>query len=251
LAGFFSKDAILDAAWHHGGALAAIGMLIAAASAFYIVRMLCLTFYGKSRLDHHTREHLHETSVVMWGPLTVLAVLSISVGYLGVPALVSIPGIEPHILADYLAPVFFIHRQAEAAWAFASGHHSHFWETLLMGCSVGLVFVGSGIALLSYALARKPNLGPWAAPFGGLHALLSNKYWVDELYARYIYAPLRDIAEFLWRIFDIKIINGLLNGLGYVMMGISGFTSFKMTGSIHRHGILMIAGMLVLLFWLL
>src|SRR5690606_32465781 len=86
LAGFFSKDEILWRAWTGGGPVIwVMGALAALCTAFYMVRLLMLTFYGPNRSDHHTREHLHETSPVMWAPLVVLAVLSALVGYLNVP----------------------------------------------------------------------------------------------------------------------------------------------------------------------
>ncbi len=254
LAGFFSKDEILWRAYLYPGSghyLWAVGAFTALLTSFYMVRLLALTFYGKSRLDHHTGKHLHEISSIMWAPLIILALLSIGVGYLGVPGLLAIPGVKPHILADYLEPIFAVHQQVKETWAFAGAHHEPFWEALLMLVSVVLVFLGSSIALFSYARSSQPNLGPWPAPGARLYHLLSNKYWLDELYARFIYSPLGDIGEFLWRIFDIKIINGLLNGLGYTILGISGFASFKMSGSVHRHAIFMIAGMLALLYFLL
>jgi NADH-quinone oxidoreductase subunit L len=254
LAGFFSKDEILWKAFLLPGSghyLWTIGAVTAALTSYYMVRLLCLTFYGSPRMDHHTKEHLHETPVHMWGPLVILALLSIGVGYLGVPGFISFGLVEPHIFADYLEPVFYIPLQAQAYWSFITEHHSHFWEALLMALSVGLVFIGSGIALLSFGLARKPNLGPWARPFDRLYGLLSHKYWVDELYGKYIYTPIRDISYFLWQVFDVKVINGFLNGLSYLVMGVSGFTSFKMTGSIHRHSMFMILGMMILLIWLM
>jgi NADH-quinone oxidoreductase subunit L len=254
LAGFFSKDEILWKAYlmpRFGNALWAFGALTAVLTSYYMVRLLCLTFYGAPRMDHHTRDHLHETPVRMWGPLSILALLSISVGYLGVPHFLAFDLIEPQLLAHYLEPVFFIPAQVQSRWAFLSAHYGVFLEALLMGTSVALVLVGSGFALLSFLVTRQANFGPWQAPLQKVYELLSNKYWVDELYARFIYNPLRDIAEFLWKIIDVKIINGLLNGFGYIAMGLSGFTSFKMTGSMQRHGMVMLMGMIVLFYWLM
>jgi NADH-quinone oxidoreductase subunit L len=254
LAGFFSKDEILWKTFLMPGTgryLWAVAAVTALLTSYYMVRLLCLTFYGKSRIAHHTQSHLHETPVRMWGPLVVLALLSIGVGYLGVPESLSFGGFPAHIFADYLEPIFFIPADAQPTWAFASEHQSHFWEVMLMGFSVALVLLGSTIALFSFGFSKQPNLGSWHAPLQGAYRMLSHKYWVDEIYGKLIYAPLRDIAEFLWKVFDVKVINGVVNGLGYLFMGISGFASFKMTGSIHRHGMFMLMGMVVLLLWLM
>src|SRR5690606_32686334 len=90
LAGFFSKDEILWQAFSGGGPILwGIAVFTAALTAFYMVRLHCLTFLGPNRSDEHTRSHLHETPAVMWAPLIPLAILSIASGYLGVPAFIT------------------------------------------------------------------------------------------------------------------------------------------------------------------
>lgn len=244
LSGFFSKDEILWKTFISGGpVLWGIGAVTAGLTSFYMVRLLCLTFYGQNRSDHHTREHLHETSPMMWAPLIVLAVLSATIGYLGVPEVLGGHNLFHH----YLEPVIMIPAQATDTWAVLSGHHSHALEVGLMAASVAVMFVASGVAVKWYASGPAPITTSIAGRFSGVYETLVNKYWVDEFYDRWIVQPLREMSGFLWSIVDVVVVDGIVNGVGQLMTLIAGLISFRMTGSVHRHGMVLVMGLVVLL----
>src|SRR5437773_1706272 len=166
LAGFWSKDEILAHAFTHHHYLlygmAAIGALL---TSFYMFRLIYLTFYGTSRMDHHTEEHVHESPMVMVGPLMALGVLSILGGFLGFPP-------EHGWLHQFLAPV-------------AGTGEEHDVST---GLVLMLMMIATGIALLGWGLAHylySVNLSApnrLATKFQAAYRILLNKYYVDELY---------------------------------------------------------------------
>lgn len=244
LSGFFSKDEILWKAYIGGGPILwGVCVLAASFTSFYMVRLLCLTFYGPNRSDHHTREHLHETSAVMWAPLVVLAVMSIFAGYLGVPEFMGGHNWFHH----YLEPIVQVPNAAKEHWEFLEAHHSEKLEWGLMGTSVLIVFIAAGLAIRLYARGPAPVLEKWRQRFNGIYETLLNKYWVDEIYDANVVRPLRDLSGFLFRIFDVKIIDGIVNGFAESTTLLGGVTSFKMSGSVHRHGMIIVLGIICLL----
>jgi len=245
LSGFFSKDEILWRTYLGGGMwLWGIGAVTAALTSFYMVRLLCLTFYGPNRSDHHTRDHLHETPVHMWAPLVVLAILSAAVGYLGVPPILGGSNLFEH----YLEPIMMIPMQAQEYWEpILKGEHSHAMEWALMGTSVGLMLIASLTAVKLYASGPAPVTGSIRDRFASIHNLLWNKYFVDEFYFNTIVHPLRNMAHFLWKVIDQVVIDGIVNGVGQACALIGGLASYRMTGSIHRHGMVVVLGVICLL----
>ncbi|MEY4630018.1 MAG: hypothetical protein RIQ81_138 [Pseudomonadota bacterium] len=244
LSGFFSKDEILWKTFVGGGPLMwGLGAVTAGMTSFYMVRLLCLTFYGPNRSDHHTREHLHETPALMWAPLVVLALLSAGVGYLGVPEVLGGHNLFHH----YLDPVMMVPQQAAEHWAFMAEHHSHSLEIGLMAGSVGIMFVASGLAVALYSRGPAAVLSGLQSRFKGAYDMLSNKYYVDEIYDAWIVQPLRDMSAFLWGIIDVVVIDGIVNGVGQLCALAGGLASFRMTGSVHRHGMVLVMGLVVLL----
>jgi len=254
LSGFFSKDEILWKAFifpTYGPWLWGMGLLAAGCTSFYMVRLLCLTFYGQNQSDEHTRHHLHETPWHMWAPLLILAFLSITVGYLGVPDFLA-HGMGGHnLFSPYLKELVYIPAAAEGAWGHLHAEHSHSLEWTLMLASVGWVFLAAGTAW--YCYAHRPVRGIAAWGFGAcprVYGLLLDKYRVDEAYQRVIVVPLEEIGTFLWQIVDVRVINGMINWVGYLLMGTSGIASFQMTGSMHRYAGWVLAGTLGFLIYL-
>jgi NADH-quinone oxidoreductase subunit L len=246
--GFFSKDEILWKAWIGGGkAIWAIAALAAVCTSFYMVRLFMLTFYGKFRGDHHTESHLHETSWIMWAPLVVLAALSAGIGFLNIPPIFHgiLPGTE--IFHHYLTPVIQMPPQASEIWSFLTSEHSHAEEWMVMGLSVLGMIIASSLAIVTY----RNGFGSFAtmlhAKFPKIHSLLENKYYVDEIYDAYIVTPLKDMSLFLWKIVDVTIIDGIVNGFAQACAFIAGITSFRMSGSLHRHAMVMIMGLVCML----
>ncbi len=259
LSGFFSKDEIL---WKSfiGGQHMGFGLFLwimatitAGMTAFYMCRVLLLTFYGPNRSDEHTRKHLHETSPVMWGPLLVLAALSIGIGYLGIPPLLgSLFGhAESNIFEHYLAPVLSIPESMHEHWAFLHASYSHGLEWALMGASVGLMLIASFTAIIFYGKGFAPITETLARTFAPLFTLLSNKYFVDELYERVFIRPCREMAHFLWAFVDVIVVDGIVNGIGRACAFSGAFFSLRATGSVHRSGMLMVFGFVFLLIYMM
>jgi NADH-quinone oxidoreductase subunit L len=242
LAGFFSKDEILWKAWIGGGPVIwGMGALAALCTAFYMTRLLMLTFYGPNRSDKHTREHLHETSWVMWAPLVVLAILSATVGYLNVPHV--IPGLPHLVFEHYLAPVVQVPAAASEHWQHLTASYSHSLELLLMGISVLGMFLSAGLAVMLYKNGPSQVAVGLKKRFGRIHHVLTNKYFVDEFYFGYIVNPLKEMSLFLWKIVDTVIIDGIVNGIGQACMLVAGLTSFSM----HRHAMVLVLGLFCML----
>ena len=270
-AGFFSKDEILWKAYIGGGPLLwGIGVITAGCTSFYMVRLLCLTFYGEHRGAHHDdhgghghsdhKKHdahsahaaphghgdshtPHETGMDMWGPLVVLAALSATVGFLGVPHVLG----GHNLFAKYLAPVILIPESAKEYWEFLEGTYSHSLEMGLMASSVVVMLIASFTAIKLYGRGPAPVLTKWRNSCSGVYNTLSNKYFVDEFYVEHVVTPVREIAEFLWAFVDVKIIDGAVNSAGEICRFIAGTVSFKMTGSIHRHAMVLVVGLVCVL----
>jgi NADH-quinone oxidoreductase subunit L len=196
LAGFWSKDEILAHAFTQQHyllyAIAAIGALL---TSFYMFRLIYLTFFGTSRMDHHTEEHVHESPMVMVGPLMALGVLSIIGGFLGFPP-------EHGWIHQFLAPV-----------AGAGGEHDASTGLVLM-----LMMIATGIALLGWGFAHyfySVNVSApdrLAAKFQAAYRILLNKYYVDELYDLLWVEPTKKLG-FLSDWFDRNVIDGLVHGV--------------------------------------
>ncbi len=205
LAGFFSKDEILWKTFE-GGHLALWGLAAAAAAmtAFYMSRQVIMTFWGDFRGGASMEKHLRESSSSMTIPLVVLAAGSVVAGFVGVPAALG----GSNRIEHFLEPAIWAGGHAPPA----PHHASYTVEYLLMGLSVGLALAGIWYARKRYWTdpARDAALAG-----GGAFRLLSNKYYVDEIYdATAVSGTLRG-AEGLSR-FDGKVVDGAVNGAASV-----------------------------------
>lgn len=249
LSGFFSKDEILWKAFNYPGIgpyLWTVGTLTAGLTSFYMVRLYCLTFLGENRSDAETEKHLHETPLLMWAPLTVLAALSAFVGYLGVPAFISKPLGFNNIFEHYLEPLIQVPLAGESHWEFLHAHHSHALEWGLMGASTLTVFVAAFLAYRFYGSGVSQTALNLKAKHPKAHRILSNKYSIDELYQLYFVTPLYEMSTFLWKIFDLRILQGFLNGLGQSLIGAGALLSFKSSGNLQNYAAILILGTLAL-----
>lgn len=207
LAGFFSKDEILWQAVQKSWWLWGIGIAAATMTAFYMFRLVFLTFFGKPRMDHHTEEHIHESPKSMTIPLMILALLSIIGGWGGIPKALHIPSI-PFDFYHWLEPVTGSPHAEEA------GHASASMEYLLMAASVAVAILGIFIAYRMYI--QKPYLSElMKARFPLLHQVLFRKYYVDEIYNAIIIQPIKQLCIMLmW--FDQNVIDGIVNGTAFM-----------------------------------
>ena len=230
LAGFFSKDEILWYAFasEKGGAtwLWAMGALTAFMTAFYMTRLLWLTFFGTSRMSPEVEHHVHESPLSMTGVLVVLALLSAVGGYLGIP--------------HFLEPMIPLPKVVESL--------EHYEHTLLY-VSVAIAFSGVGLAIFMYGGPASRSEGV-ARASGPLYGLLSGKYFVDELYAAVIVRPLAWVSEHvLLKFGDRMLLDGTLNGLAGLAQRSAGLLGRVQSGSLQLYALLVMIGMVGALLW--
>jgi NADH-quinone oxidoreductase subunit L len=239
LSGFFSKDGILTSAFASGNYVVwALGIATAVLTAFYMFRLIFLTFYGKERLAPEVKSHLHESPPVMTVPLQILAFFSIVAGYVGLPLVF---GKNLNFFGHFLEPVIHAHHEV---------HLSLSTEWILILISVAVAFLGIYIAYIFYI--KKPqtphNL---CAKFPSLYKLLYNKYYVDEIYEATIIQPLVRGSEIVYDNFDLKVIDGTVNGSAKTTGWFGKFLSYFQTGLIKDYALIFILGVILLLGYIL
>ena len=235
LAAFFSKDMILEAAFASGHVvLWFIGLTAAGMTAFYMFRAYFLAFEGKSRVDHHTEHHLHESPPTMTVPLMILAVLSIVAGWVGLPHGILWGDAWGHYLAPVLAP----HD--------ALGHHEIAGSTVLLLTLVttGVALGGIGLAY-SFYLKSPGTADRLAERFHGIYVLLWNKYWIDEIYDRLFITPYVIFSKFFWKVVDSMLIDGVVNGVGVAVGKTSDVWRRFETGNVQHYAAAMMVGAVV------
>ena len=244
--GFFSKDEILWKAFSsaHGSTwIWVVGFVTAGLTAFYMFRLVYLTFFGEGRMDDHTKAHLHESPKVMTIPLAVLAVLAIIGGYVGIPHIL---GGANHF-EEFLRPVMKGLQSSEVdTHALVSAGHNTTTEMILMISSVVLVLVA---IYMAYYFYRKniEAAGKLKNSLSGIHKILHGKYFIDEFYGALIIRPLVNGSLFLWKIFDVLIIDGLANGLATLVGDISTGLRPVQTGNLRTYATIFLAGVVILI----
>jgi len=208
LAGFVSKDAILAASFNARPVLWGIGFVTAGMTAFYMFRLVFLTFYGESRVPPEAEHHIHESPRSMTVPLIILALLSVAGGWIGWPE--SLGGSDH--FARFLDPVIARHAEVIAAVPEAAQRTT---EYELMAVSVAVALIGIFLAWIFYL--RRPSVpGTLAEKSGGLYRLLYNKYYIDQVYDAMFVNRTKDLGTTLGA-FDVGVIDGLgVNGAGWV-----------------------------------
>ncbi|MBA4311277.1 MAG: NADH-quinone oxidoreductase subunit L [Chlorobiaceae bacterium] len=238
LSGFFSKDEILWKAFSQGSYLFWIlGWITAGLTAFYMFRLVSLTFEGKERWSHE--KHPHEAPKVMTIPLIILAILSIIGGFVGIPHALG----GGNAIEQWLEPIF-----ARANLHLVSGHHGSLTaEYLLMILSVLVGVVGIYFARKLYL--EKPELvEKFSASFRSIHKLLWNKYFVDEVYDAAVVTPIvKGSDKLLWKGFDVKIIDGIVNGSAKVTAWISSWMRKIQFGAVQNYAMVFVVGIIVIL----
>jgi len=240
LAGFFSKDEILGAAFARGAAQPAwyvfwgMGLAAALLTAFYMTRLMLYTFHGPNRTGDREREQLHEAPPLMTGPLVVLGVLTLLGGALNLPALFG-GGAR---LEHWLAPV------TDAAVAPAA-EASPATERALVASAVLVAVLGLVGAL---RLLKPETLVParLAPPERGLGRLLWKKWYVDELYDAIVVRPVMWLSrEVLWKVVDARVVDGLLvNGTAAASRAVGWVGSRLQTGEVGVYVVLFVVGVI-------
>src|SRR5271156_1220229 len=222
--GFFSKEAILDAAKDGPYAniyLWMLGILGALLTSFYMFRLLFLTFFGEQRYVEH-KVHVHESPKNMTIPLILLAILAVSGGWFAAPTMLS----GPDYFANFLRPVF---ETGAPAASVALSENAGAAETGGAALVKSLLAPGVIVALIGFLTAwwfyiRRPDLPKkLAQSMHGLYTLLLNKYYVDEIYLAVIVRPLLWVStNVLWHTVDEKVIDGAVNGVATGAQGLGG-----------------------------
>jgi NADH-quinone oxidoreductase subunit L len=213
-AGFISKDLILGKAYEKDALLWAIGYFTAGMTAFYMFRLIFMTFHGTSRVDHEVEHHIHESPKSMLVPLVILAALSFVGGWISWP---EVFGGNSHFI-HFLSSVVAVPHEARIEPV--KGPGSEHGEIFLMILSEGLVIVGILFAWFLY-VKRTDLPQKIARGFGGFYTLVYNKYYVDQLYDALFVNRAKDLGLALGA-FDRNVIDGLgVNGAGWLTRAIS------------------------------
>ncbi len=235
-AGYYSKDMILEAAFAGHGWTAKyafiMGMAAAFLTAFYSWRLIIMTFHGAPRADHHTMEHVHESPAVMLIPLFVLALGALFTG--------------AYFYSDFVG-----HHWAEF-WngAIVNAPHNHIMHEAhevpswvpLAPTVAGIL--GIALAYVFYMFA--PGIpGRIAAAVPGLYRFLLNKWYFDELYDRIFVRPARCLAQLLWKVGDVKIIDGMPNGAASLTAQASARVVKLQSGRVANYAFAMIIGLVL------
>ncbi len=230
LAGFWSKDEILLFAYasSSGGSpwLWVVGAATALMTAFYMFRLLWLTFLGTSRMTHEVEHHVHESPLSMTGGLMLLAVLSALGGFIGIP----------HFLEPQLAlPPMDEHLR----------HHEH---TLLI---ISIVLALAGLALAAFMYGRgMARADALKERFAGAHRWLTNKYYVDEFYEILIGRPLVWVSDMVFlRLGDRIVLDGALDGMANLGRGSGGVLASLQSGKLQRYAWFVLIGIAGALLW--
>jgi NADH-quinone oxidoreductase subunit L len=240
LAGFFSKDAILAGVFEdHRYVLFAVGVLTAGMTAFYMFRLVSLTFEGRFRGSHEQEHHLHESPRTMTIPLVVLAFLSIVGGFVGLPRVVSDGG---NLIGRFLAPIV-----PELPGAAAGGELAHATEWLLI--AVSTAFAAGGVYLGWQWYARDDGRVPAriAAASPGVYALVRDKFRVDELYDALFVRPFDAVARALWKVVDVLVIDGILNASAFLVELTGDLLRFLQTGNVRNYALTFFLGLVALM----
>jgi len=246
--GFFSKDALIEAV--HASTLPAAGyaywcvLLGVFVTAFYTCRLVFMTFHGQERMDHHTREHLHESPWVVTLPLVMLAIPSIIAGW---------PFIGPLLFGDYFQGAIQVAHEHDVLGHLGEEFHgpAAFVLHSLQGPAVWLA--AAGVLAAWFLYLKRPELAAQLREkAGGLYTLLVNKYYFDAFNEKVLAAGSRALGKALWRGGDVAIIDGAaVNGsarlVGWVASAVRGVQS----GYLYHYAFATIIGLSALLAWLL
>ncbi len=229
LSGFWSKDEILVGAYRSGNvAIWVLGVIGAAMTAFYVFRLIFLTFHGRPR-DESLHAHAHESPRSMTIPLGALALGSVLAGIVGVP-----PG---HGWIDrFLATVV----GSRAAHGGVSGGPS---DATLMAISVAAGLFGIAVALKMH-LAGRLGVPSTSVPY----QLLRRMWYVDEIYRATLVRPLRRFSDGLSHVFDRLVVDGVVNALGYLVKALGWIASRLQTGVAPTYALWMAVGVVVMIY---
>jgi NADH-quinone oxidoreductase subunit L len=208
-----------------------VGVATSFLTAFYSFRLIYTVFHGPSRVDPKVAASLHESPLVMTIPLIVLAVLSVTVGWAGLP-IPGLNGIEA-MLGPVLSPAGSAEEVPGLLWP-------------LMGVSAAVALAGWMTARYFY-LTRPELPGRLATGMAALYRLSFNKWYVDELYDRLFVRPTTRLADRLWRTVDVQTIDQAVNGVGGSTLAGARILRLLQSGQLQHYALVMMVGTFVIL----
>jgi NADH-quinone oxidoreductase subunit L len=242
-AGFYSKDSIIEAV--HASHIAGSGIAYAAVllgvfvTALYSFRMYFMVFHGEERMDHHTREHLHETPWVVTVPLILLAIPSVVIGAVFV---------KDMAFGDFFGQAIYVAHEHDVLGHLSEEFHGWFAMALHALQTWPFWLAAAGVATAWMLHSKGLDLAVvMKERFGFLYKILDNKYWADELYANVFAAGGRGVGTGLWKVGDVTLIDGLLvNGSARVVGMFSAIVRRVQTGYLYTYAFAMLVGLLAL-----
>ena len=241
-AGFFSKDEILANAYAGAGmgglghpALFWTGAFVAGLTAFYMTRLMMKTFHGAPRYSDEEAKHIRESPAVMWVPLYLLAIPSLFAGFLGGFKLLHIPSSFEKFLESVVA-----WRKPDQALAIPEGT-----ETLLVVSSVAVAVIGVVVAWRAYAGSKSGELLSPEQKTQWWYNLSYNKFYVDEFYDQWIVQPGTRLARWLWRVADLRVVDGSVNGLTGIVGSLSRLFGEWQSGYARNYALMMLVGVVM------
>ena len=238
-AGFFSKDEILGHTFEYNGFFWFLGVLGSLLTAFYMFRLYYLTFHGNFRGTEKQNHHLHESPKSMTIPLSILALLSIVGGFIGIPEVFG----GTHFLKEFLNPIFKISESI-----LVTKHLAHSTEITLMGITVAAVGAVIYFAYINYVKRQTIPLAD-GVKISPLQKTIYNKYYIDELYAKIFTKPTDWLSEKFYDFIEIKFIDRIINFIGQGVTWSSSQARLIQTGSIGFYVFAMVIGIIFILFW--
>ena len=247
-AGFFSKDAIIEAvhlSQTPGAGYAYFCVLIGVfVTALYSFRMFFLVFHTEERMDEHTRAHLHESPLVVTVPLVLLAIPSVVIGGLFV---------GPMLFGGLLDGAVVVSPERDVLGQLGAGFHG-VWGMILHGVMAPPFWLAmAGVAVAWFVYTRKPIIAERIqGALRPVYNLLDRKYYFDEFNDRVFAAGGRGLGRLLWRYGDETLIDGMaINGTASAVGRLAGIMRWIQSGYLYHYAFAMIIGLLAMLTWLL
>ena len=240
--GFFSKDAIIEAVHHSqlpGAGFAYVAVLAGVfVTALYSFRLMFLAFYGKPRMDEHTRKHLHESPAVVVIPLILLAIPSLVAGWIY---------IEPMLFGNFFGDAIKVLPQHNVLAQIPFDGIGPFIAHGLQSAPFILAVLGFGLAWVLYL--REPHWPDMIRDrIKPIYNLLLRNYGFDEFYQKVFAGGARRLGDLFWRFGDVKLIDGLaVNGTARVIGWLSAAVRSVQSGYIYHYAFAMIIGLFLLL----
>ena len=236
--GFFSKDEILFHLFLHNKVAWVIGLTGSFLTAFYMFRLLFLTFFGEFRGNEHQKSHLHESPWAITLPLVILAVLATLGGLLNMPE-----GLGGHeMLATWLKPVIAGYGIAEA---YEAGDHASL-ENILMAVSVVVALCGIGLSYVFY-MSKNERPVEEGVRLSPIHRLVYHKFYIDELYDRVFVRPISFLSRVFGFVFEYLIIDLAVTAIGAMARVMGKGLRYAQSGSTGLYLLLMVSSIAIYL----